>query len=413
MPDAYLSKYAIFDVLIHSEPVHDLGMIVVIPSYLEEDVVTTLNSLWEAKPPPCAAEVIVIINHSSDASPANKETSHKCLQDVQLFSQQNNRSNLTCHPILLELAPKKAGVGMARKAGMDEAVRRFGQVGKNGLIVNLDADCVVSLQYWRQIHRVFTSDTAMWAGGLHFEHDVSLGSQTNESAIIDYELHLRYFIEAQRKIQLPYAFHTIGSAMACTVEGYRKVGGMNSRKAGEDFYFLHKFISIGRFKEIPKATVFPSARISNRVPFGTGRAVGDILSGSPQLTYQFQSFVDLYPVIDRLQQLFELANPVVWLKDMSPLFQDYITSIRAIPSIQEILDHAASYPTFRNRFFQWFNAFRLMKYLHFARNVYPDIPVFDQALSFAKTVLHLEDGCTNFELLEAYRQHQRHIWHLY
>ena len=76
---------------------------------------------------------------------------------------------------------------------------------------------------------------------------------------------------------LPYSYHTIGSAFAVTAKAYARQGGMNRRKAGEDFYFINKLIKGENFGEITNTTVFPSPRTSNRVPFGTGKAIVDAL----------------------------------------------------------------------------------------------------------------------------------------
>lgn len=71
----------------------------------------------------------------------------------------------------------------------------------------------------------------------------------------------------------PYAFHTIGSTMACDAEMYVKIQGMNKKKAAEDFYFMEKLSKNVKIHKIISAKVYPSSRGSWRVPFGTGRSV--------------------------------------------------------------------------------------------------------------------------------------------
>ena len=58
-----------------------------------------------------------------------------------------------------------------------------------------------------------------------------------------------------------------------------KCGGMKIRKAGEDFYFLQELAKTSGVGVIEKKLVFPSPRISERTPFGTGQAVKDIIAG--------------------------------------------------------------------------------------------------------------------------------------
>ena len=65
------------------------------------------------------------------------------------------------------------------------------------------------------------------------------GSRRRKQRAIDrYELFLRHYVLGLKLAGSPYAFHTVGSAMACTADAYVRRGGMNTRAAGEDFYFL-------------------------------------------------------------------------------------------------------------------------------------------------------------------------------
>jgi len=79
------------------------------------------------------------------------------------------------------------------------------------------------------------------------------------------------------------------------MEAYVEVRGMNKREAGEDFYFLSKLAKIGKISYIKETCVYPSARPSTRVPFGTGSRVQRFLSGKGQeyLLYDPQIFVIL------------------------------------------------------------------------------------------------------------------------
>jgi len=100
----------------------------------------------------------------------------------------------------------------------------------------------------------------------------------------------------------PDSIYTIGSAFAVRAEAYVKQGGMNRRQAGEDFYFLNKLTKLGTVAEINDAFVFPSARVSDRVPFGTGAAMTKWMNEDEDLTktYNFAAFQDLKRLFDRL-----------------------------------------------------------------------------------------------------------------
>ena len=115
-------------------------------------------------------------------------------------------------------------------------------------------------------------------------------------------MHLRYYKNALAFTGLPYAYHTVGSSFALTAAAYARQGGMNRRKAGEDFYFINKLIKGENFGEIMGAKVVPSSRISDRVPFGTGRALLEAFDGvkNLELTYDFSIFKCLKRWVDNI-----------------------------------------------------------------------------------------------------------------
>src|SRR5204862_3217619 len=121
-------------------------------------------------------------------------------------------------------------------------------------------------------------------------------------------LHLRYYIQALRYAGFPHAHHTIGSCMAVRAGEYRQQGGMNKRKAGEDFYFLHKIIPLGGFGDLTGTTVYPSPRPSDRVPFGTGKAVRENLPGRQIKTYPLDAFLDLKQMIARVPKMYRCGK---------------------------------------------------------------------------------------------------------
>jgi len=100
-----------------------------------------------------------------------------------------------------------------------------------------------------------------------------------------YEIFLRYWVLGLQYAQSPWAFHSIGSTMVTTTEAYVGVRGMNRRSSGEDFYFLQKLAKYSGIHSIRETRVFPSARLSDRVPFGTGKRIRRFLSGDPQREY--------------------------------------------------------------------------------------------------------------------------------
>ena len=135
----------------------------------------------------------------------------------------------------LKVPGKLSGPGYARKIGMDEAVRRFHQIdNQNGIIVSLDADSLVQENYFTSIWEFWNQHKKVNGVSIQFEHP--LDGDMDEKiyhGIINYELHLRYYINAQRFCLFPYAYQTIGSCFAVSASAYAKQGGMNKRKAGD------------------------------------------------------------------------------------------------------------------------------------------------------------------------------------
>ena len=64
------------------------------------------------------------------------------------------------------------------------------------------------------------------------------------------------------------------------------------------------------------------------------------------------------------------------LMRLSQLLIDFLAEQEFMTALKEIRGNSASLPAFRKRFWRWFNMFRIMKFLHFARErAYPDVPV--------------------------------------
>ena len=77
--------------------------------------------------------------------------------------------------------------------------------------------------------------------------------------------------------------------------------------------------------------------------------------------------------------------------------------------MQKLSKNAKSVDTFEKAFYQWFDAFKLMKYLHFMRDRgYEDQPVAGEASKLLRILDEL-DYNTSGQLLNQYRTMQRGI----
>jgi hypothetical protein len=246
-------------------------------------------------------------------------------------------------------------------------------------------------------------------------------------AVTNYELHQRYYLLAVRYTGYPYAYHTVGSCFAVQVEAYCRAGGMSRRQAGEDFYFIQKLAVQGGFTECRSTRVYPSPRPSDRVPFGTGPDItrqicGGQLDasakhpnnrdsyGAGQDSRQLPPYLTYHPeLFEHLRMFFELiprlcrsgkapasepngdrpagtkgeapednataakdGDPPVGTKNTAvpggvpPVLDRYLEESGFWEELKEIRGNTASEGAFRKRFFNKFNMFWILKYLHFA-----------------------------------------------
>jgi len=414
---SYLEKSALFQPQIDDQPNPDLNMVVVIPAYDESHLIRSLVSLKNCESTLCSVEVIVVFNaseiDSTEVKQNNSQSFVKALGWSKIYSTPKIKFHILNHS---DLPSKKAGVGMARKIGMDEAVYRLEEtLHSKGIIACFDADSLCQPNYLKAIENHFLENPNTQACSIYFEHP--LEGEEHETAIYEaiilYELHLRYYNNAKRFSGFPYAFETIGSSMAVRFDAYQQQGGMNERKAGEDFYFLNKFMPLGNFTEIRNTMVIPSPRKSDRVPFGTGKAIAEIVEGQKEfLTYSPQTFIDLKRFFDMVLILYSKTESEIeeLLSSLPESVQSFLESQDFILKLSEIKSNTTNLKTFYNRFFRWFNGFLMMKYVHHTRDrFYPNVSVEKAAWWLLKNYykLEIQEGATTKDLLKMLRQEDK------
>ena len=272
----------------------DATIIVVIPCLNEPGLLETLHDLFACTRPGVNVLIAIVINSGVQTDEASVLQNRATYSEVKDFARQYNQAGFTFFPLLFEELPRKhAGVGLARKIGMDLAVNHFLEnKSTGGVIVSLDADCLVSPNFLVSIHHAFLEDSRLSATIHHVKHRVEKGDSILKKSIRQYEEYLRYFRFMLKEIDFPYYYQTIGSAFAVTADTYVKVGGMGRQQGGEDFYFLQKVFEFGKVKEMTDVVVYPLARYSDRVPFGTGPALQKMMlhPEGPLEVYSKRSF---------------------------------------------------------------------------------------------------------------------------
>jgi glycosyltransferase involved in cell wall biosynthesis len=362
--------------IIAENPDADCRNILVIPCHNEPNILQTLQSLKDCTIPENNTEVLIVINHSEKASHDIKEKNQKTFGEVAPWIAENTTLKLKFFVIgPIELREKWAGVGLARKTGMDEAVARFNFLNiKHGVVVSLDADTLVAENYLVEIEEHFKQNHMHVGATIAFEHQKEGLPENQLQGINLYEQFLKYYKDALSYTGYPFSMFTIGSAFAVTAEAYVKRGGMNRRQAGEDFYFLQNLVQLGTVGEITSTKVYPSARSSNRVPFGTGAAMQKWIDGTEDLTqtYNFQAFIELkefFEIKEKLYKVNETEQKQI-IGNLPVAISSFIAFDNFYIDLADLNKNCSTLKTFQTRFFHKFNAFKVLKYLNFAHEQY-------------------------------------------
>jgi hypothetical protein len=311
-------------------------------------------------------------------------------------------------------------VGTARKIGMDAALTLLDGLGPGGgVICCLDADTWVMKNYLEAVDHHF-STTGDPAAVAHYAHRKPADRQLL-SAICCYEIFLRAYVMGLSFAGSPYAFHAIGSTMACTAQSYVAVRGMNRRAAAEDFHFLDKLAKVGRVGVIRTTTVFPSARPSNRVPFGTGRRM---LQSMAAQTDEYRLYdPGIFMILREWLSLME-ADPdrgsetiTAAAREINPALNEYLDLNRFAKDWEGIRRNAPDPAHLRRQFHVWFDGLKTLRLVHhLSGSGFPPVPLpeglrgllerMGQAIPVIGAVYaEIPDPDVHFRILEALRLH--------
>jgi len=291
-----------------------------------------------------------------------------------------------------EMPLKKGGVGLARQWGMDAGHRAMEyRRHDDGWLLFLDADSPVAADYLSAVRR-FYEDGRPVAAVLSYAHPFPSEPELL-AAICSYETFLRYYVLGLKYAGSPYAFHAIGSTISCSVRGYAAVRGMNRREAGEDFYFLNKLAKLAPMGRITATRVYPSARPSQRVPFGTGQRMCGFLAGQQRedFFYDPRIFLLLKKWLLGMEScIAEGGSFALRLAgDLSPLLVSFLER-NGFPAAWERICKTHKSPEKRTRHFQeWFDAFRTMKLVHYLSDTdYPAVSLWQAVPELLERLEH-------------------------
>jgi len=378
-----------------SDSLRDIHQVVVIPALAEKRYLfSTLASLARNAPEELERTLVICVINNRPCPSVSREMLQNNLETIEIlhdllagrmpsaaeemapFSGEFRQilqgglrlAYLDASSAGREMPVKKGGAGLARKLGLDAALSVMDYCSPGaGRLLCLDADSPVEINYFSAVRRFYESRNAAVAVVAYahpFPEDPRL-----LAAICSYEIFLRYYVLGLSYSESPYAFHSIGSTMTCTVQGYVAVRGMNRREAGEDFYFLNKLAKLFPVGKIADTRVYPSPRSSQRAPFGTGQRMRSSLEGTNRedTFYDPQVFHILKSWLKGMKDsIGEGGDAVLKMAvDISPHLASFLEK-NDFPLAWERIGKTHRSPEKRAQHFQeWFDAFRTMKLIHY------------------------------------------------
>ena len=396
--DAYLSRHAEPEARAADAIEGQLGHVLVIPAYGEGH--SFFDALGSVPRGPAGDTLIVVVLNAREDSPPAVHAANSAARERLAGAAAGPRRELSSAPpitvlpmahghlVLIDRAspgsflPEGEGVGLARKIGNDFALalHRAGKVASNW-IHNTDADVILPNDYFDQTMALPGPGKGNAAAIYFFDHRFDEEPDVAEAARL-YEISLRYYTLGLAWAGSPYAYEAMGSCIAVRPEAYAGVRGFPKKNAAEDFYFLNKVAKLGSIERLSGAPVLLEGRISDRVPFGTGKAVGDLVAKPRARTgfrlYHPLVFAHLAAWLSVLEQTARSGGrvdlAVEGLPRDNPFFQagllvDCLERMGAFAAVRDAIARSSGdSSTMWRHFHAWFDAFRTRKLIHALRD---------------------------------------------
>ncbi|MCX5908129.1 MAG: hypothetical protein NTY64_13350 [Deltaproteobacteria bacterium] len=138
--------------------------------------------------------------------------------------------------------------------------------------------------------------------------------------------------------------------------------------AAEDFYFLQHLARTGGVGQVKETVVYPSARPSHRVPFGTGRIIGKLLAGEEEavLFHRKESFQILKDWLNLVS-----SNPAAQGEDLrdraeriSPHLAVFLDKNQFTATWLKLKKNFRDPAKLLSAFHGWFDGLKTMKLIH-------------------------------------------------
>lgn len=356
---------------------------VVIPALGEGELLpATLLSLSANTPADILDDtlVLVIVNNRPPQA-GDTENSARLLKYIQDNARTLKWLETETRQIPLQLAwidasspgkelPAWGGVGLARKIGCDSVLAYLKEANnpvpfEEFILFSLDADTLVSPDYLDTAGRELLASGK--AGGIMLFQHQEADTEEGQTTIDAYECFLHAYVNGLRRAGSPYAFHTIGSCLCFTARGYIRANGFPAqRQAGEDFYFCMELIKTGGMCDIHNTRVFPSARVSRRVPFGTGRRMAEVLLNGKKdmMVYDDRVFLALGKLLSVVSASLDKDAEHIYACVHHPLTRDFLEGRGFSKVWARFQKQHKNKAALLSAFHGWFDGFVTLKYTH-------------------------------------------------
>lgn len=276
--------------------------------------------------------VICCVNNKINSSEKILQNNQRMIYELNRISNSENNS---LEKTLLKVCildytkenafTEKQGVGWARKITMDYALANGAKV-----LACLDADTLVDEKYILQLKFFLKNNLDCATMNFYHKRIESFSEDANEednqtstklnSAIQLYEEYIKNHSIKLAECGTPFCYSALGCVIVCSAKMYCECGGMKNKLAGEDFYFIQEIIknviskSPDKLLHLDKTsniinfldtTVMPATRFSDRVLFGTGKVLEEIVDGnfSKAKLFKDEEYLEIKKFIDLFNDL--------------------------------------------------------------------------------------------------------------
>jgi hypothetical protein len=390
----YLERYAEPEARLAAEVGESYGAALIIPLRRED------SGFLENLRPACNAAtervlLIAVVNATVDADAAVHQQNIRLLRELnELLLPRRVLPAIEGSPVRATLGRSGAfdvllvdrasagrclqageGVGVARRIGADVAfaLHERGRLRSPWLCCS-DADAELPADYFGSLHQIAAgSPEGVRRVGLSlpFWHSPS-GDAAIDRATIEYEVSLRYYALGLASAGSPYCYQSMGSSLCVLADAYAEVRGFPRRDAGEDFYLLDKLAKIGSVHRPPMPPIRIWSRVSDRVPFGTGRRVRELIEGEEIRLYQPRCFELLGIVLWALRRAVAARREDLLQTTLASKLDagtvgavsTVLEELNAFEALREILGASPDARVRERRLFTWFDALRTLRFIH-------------------------------------------------